>query len=160
MNDARFEDGETGPLALLAQDPSDLPVLSALLQDAVLTGADFAYRAKKRQLALLVSRFRWEDADEAQQKGRRFERVRSVLLVQDALSVRSQGIARGEAGVVHSLLGMTFTEEGEGAGLLTLTFAGDATIEVQIEAFDLSLRDVTRPHFALSGKMPQHIEDN
>ena len=35
MNDARFEDGVDAPLHLKALDADDLPVLSALVQDAV-----------------------------------------------------------------------------------------------------------------------------
>ena len=35
MSDARFEDGADTPLRVIAQGPDDLPVLAALLQDAV-----------------------------------------------------------------------------------------------------------------------------
>jgi hypothetical protein len=159
MTDARFEDGEAGPLALLAQGPGDLAVLSALMQDAVLTGADLTYRAKARQLVLLINRFRWEDADEARKSGRRYERVRAVLLVQDVLSVRAQGVQRGDAATIHAILSLGLDEGQDGTGLLTIRFAGDATIEVRVEAVDIALRDVTRPHFAVSGKVPDHQQD-
>lgn len=156
MNDARFEDSEAGPLALLAQGQDDLPVLSALVQDAVLSGADLTYRAKARQLALLINRFRWEDADEARRAGRRFERVRSVLLIQDVLSVRAQGMQRGDASTVYAMLSIDFQAGTDGAGVLTLRFAGDATIKARVEAIDLSLKDVTKPHYAASNRAPDH----
>lgn len=156
MTDARFEDGEAGPLALRAVEPDDLPILSALIQDAVLTGADLTYRPRARQLALLVNRFRWEDAEEARRAGRRFERVRAVLLIQDVLSVRAQGVQRGDASTIHAILSVDFQAEAEGAGVLTIRFAGDATIEARVEAVDLSLKDVTKPHYAQSGRVPDH----
>ena len=37
MNDARFEDAEDGAISLVAQDAEDLKIISALVQDAVLT---------------------------------------------------------------------------------------------------------------------------
>ena len=51
MADARFEDGEIGPLNLVARDGEDLQVISALVQDAVLTGADLKWERSKRRFA-------------------------------------------------------------------------------------------------------------
>ena len=62
MSDASFHDADGhGPLALRAETPDELPILSALCQDAVLTVGDIRYDGTARSLALLVSRFRWED---------------------------------------------------------------------------------------------------
>ena len=56
MTDAKFEDAGGGPLNLGAMDPDDLQVLSALLQDAVLTVSDIAFQKRHRRLGLLVNR--------------------------------------------------------------------------------------------------------
>ncbi len=86
MSDATFEDGGERPLRLVAQDADDLPVISALVQDAVLTVTDMKCDPKRRRFALLVNRFRWEDrAEAAERVGRAYERVRSVLVVEDVL---------------------------------------------------------------------------
>ena len=61
MADARFEDGDDRPLNLLARDGDDVAVISALLQDAVLPGADLKWDRKARRFVALVNRFRWED---------------------------------------------------------------------------------------------------
>ena len=55
MTDARFEDGEERPLRLLAREAADLAVMSALLQDAVLTGADLRYSRARRQFSMLLN---------------------------------------------------------------------------------------------------------
>ena len=68
MNDARFADADPAPLALVAQDVEDLTVISALVQDAVLPVTEITYDMRHRQLALLLNRFRWEDAEAARRE--------------------------------------------------------------------------------------------
>ena len=70
MNDARFADADPAPLALVAQDVEDLTVISALVQDAVLPVTEITYDMRHRQLALLLNRFRWEDAESARREER------------------------------------------------------------------------------------------
>lgn len=156
MSDARFEDGDEAPLRLIARDPDDVPVISALVQDAVFPSTEMRFDAKRRQFALLVNRFRWEDRARAEREGRPYERVQSLLVVNDALSVASSGIDRGDADMVLSLLSLEFTPGTDGAGMLTLWLAGDGAVRIDVECLDLALRDVTRPYVAPSGKAPQH----
>lgn len=158
MSDARFEDVADAPLRLTAETAADLEVMSALLQDAVFPASEMKWDGKRRRLALLVNRFRWEDREAAQRAGRGFERVQSVLVVNDALSVASQGLNRGDPDVVLSLLAISFVESSDGAGNVLLTLAGDGAIRTQVECLNLTLRDVTRPYLAPSGKAPSHPE--
>ncbi|RJK97366.1 DUF2948 family protein [Paracoccus aestuarii] len=155
--DARFADADPRPLALRAEDEVDLRILSSLVQDAVLTAGDISHDAKARRLALLLTRFRWEDATDAQAQGRDFERVRSVLVIGDVMRVVSDGVDRDE-GTVLSLLAIRWQPGEDGTGRLTLDFAGDGTILAEVECINLDLRDVTRPHRAVSGKAPSHPE--
>jgi hypothetical protein len=37
-----------------------------------------------------------------------------------------------------------------------LTLAGDGAIRLSVEALDVTLKDVTRPYVAPSGKLPGH----
>ena len=159
MNDARFEDGAERPLALRAEAAEDLPVLSALVQDAVLPAAEMRYDRRRRQFALLLNRFRWEDRDAAARQGRPFERVRSVLAIAGALTVQAQGMPDRTADTVLSLLSLGFEPGADGAGILTLTFAGDGAVRVSVECLDVTLTDVTRPYRAPSGKAPSHPAD-
>jgi hypothetical protein len=155
-DDARFEDGAEAPLNLRAETTEDLGVLSALLQDAVLSGADMAWDRKARRLALLVNRFRWEDRAAAELRGRSYERVRSLLLVEGALTVASQGLTRGDGDTVLSILSLAWEPGEDGAGAITLTLAGDGAIRVGAEYLGVTLRDVTRPYAAPSGMTPRH----
>ena len=159
MSDARFEDAGDGPLRLTAADGEGVTVLSALLQDAVFPITEMNYAAKRRRFALLLNRFRWEDRDAAEQAKRRYERVQSLLVFQDVLSVKSQGIDRTDADTVLSLLAVTFTPGPDGTGRVDLVLAGDGTIALQVEVLDATLRDVSRPYLAPSGLVPRHETD-
>jgi Protein of unknown function (DUF2948) len=156
MSDAKFQDGGEVPLRLVAQDAEDLGVIAALVQDAVLPVTELKFDAKRRRFALLLNRFRWEDRVEAEAVGRAYERVRSVLVIEDVRKVQSFGFDRADKDLVLSLLSMSFEPGEDGTGQLTLTLAGDGAIALDVEALDLRLDDVTRPYRAPSGKVPRH----
>lgn len=156
MTDARFEDGGEGPLRLVAQDAEDLKVISALIQDAVLPVTELKFDPRRRRFALLLNRFRWEDRAEAERVGRAYERVRSVLVVEDVRKVQSFGFDRADKDLVLSLLSMSFEPGEDGTGRLILTLAGDGGVALDVEALEIRLDDVTRPYRAPSGKVPRH----
>ena len=155
-NDATFEDGREAPLNLGAADTDDLAVISTLVQDAVFPVTEMRWHASEHRFALLLNRFRWEDEAAARQRGRAFERVQSLLVVDTVLAVSSQGVDRSDKDTIHSLLSVAFEPGEDGAGQLQLTLAGDGAIRLNVEALDVSLRDVTRPYRAPSHKVPNH----
>lgn len=157
--DARFEDGVDAPLRLRAEGAEDLTVISALLQDAVGQSGDIAWMPRRRRLAMLVNRFRWEDAPRAELQGRPVERVRAMLVIDGALRVRASGIDPRARDLVLSLLALGFEPGEDGAGILRLMLAGDGEIAVDVEAVEVSLRDVTRPYAAPSGRRPAHPDE-
>lgn len=156
MADARFEDGEVGPLNLVARDAEDLQVISALVQDAVLTGADLTFQKSKRRFACLINRFRWEDEAAAEASKRPYERVRAMLVIEDAGAVRSQGIDRGDPETVLSILSLDWAAGADGTGAVTLVLAGDGAVRVEVEALEVTLHDVTKPYLAPSRMKPGH----
>ena len=153
MADARFEDGATRPLNLVARDDGDLAVISALVQDAVLSAGDMRYQKSKRRFTLLINRFRWEDGTI-----RSPERVRSLLVLDDVALVQGQGIDRKDPDIVLSLLSLGFAPGDDGTGVVTLTFSGDGALAFGVEALDVTLKDVTKPYLAPSRLVPRHPE--
>jgi hypothetical protein len=155
-SDARFEDGAERPLFVTAMDEEGLTVISALAQDAVLSATDMRWDARRRRFAALLNRFRWEDRARAERRGRPYERVRSLLVVDDVLKVRSQGIDRSNRDLVLSLLSVSWEPAADGAGTVHLTLAGDGAVALEAECLDVTLKDVTRPYPAPTGKAPSH----
>ncbi|EBA14818.1 hypothetical protein RSK20926_09999 [Roseobacter sp. SK209-2-6] len=158
MVDATFEEGREAPLNLGALEAEDLQVISSLVQDAVFPASEMSWRSAERRFALLINRFRWEDQQAAERRGRSYERVQSLLVINNVLGVASQGIERQDKEMILSLLSVDFEPAEEGAGHVLLTLAGDGAIRLRVEALEVSLRDVTRPYVAPSKKAPDHGE--
>ena len=153
--DARFEDGREAPLNLGALDVDDLQVISSLVQDAVFPASEMKWDRKSARFALLVNRVRWEDDGKTRHAP---ERVQSVLLFSNVQSVASQGVPKGDADVILSVLNITFKEADAPSGHVLLTLAGDGAIRLAVEALEVTLKDVTRPYVAPSKKLPDHPE--
>ena len=159
MTDARFEDGTDAPLHLIAQDAEGAGVLSTLLQDAVFPITEMTFAPRRRRFALLLNRFRWEDREAAERARRGYERVQSLLVFEDVLSVKTHGIDRSDADTVLSLLHITFTPGPDGTGRVDLILAGDGAIALEVEALNAVMKDVTQPYLAPSGQAPAHEEN-
>lgn len=156
--DAKFEDGGERPLNLGALDNEDLKIVSTLTQDAVFAVTEMTWQASERRFALLVNRFRWEDAEVAAQRGRAVERVQSLLVIDNVMKVASQGIDRGDTDMILSLMSIEFVLDEDAAGHVVLTLAGDGGVRLAVEALDVTLKDVTRPYIAPSKHTPSHPE--
>lgn len=156
VEDARFEDGGERPLYLKALDTDDLTVLSALCQDAVVPMGEISYDASHRRFAMLVNRFRWEDVETAEMRGRPVERVQAVLVFEDVLSAKSMGVDARDKDLILSILAMSFVPDEDGTGKIELTLAGDGAISLDVEALEVTLKDVTRPYVAPSRHTPNH----
>lgn len=152
--DATFEEGREAPLNLGAFDAEDLKVISALAQDAVFPVTEMTWRPGERRFGLLVNRFRWEDPGRDRHAP---ERVQSLLVVNNVRGVASQGIDRSDRDTILSLLAVGFEPDADGVGgHVLLTLAGDGAIRLEVEALEATLKDVTRPYLAPSGKVPSH----
>jgi hypothetical protein len=151
--DAKFEDGSEAPLNLGALDADDLQVISSLVQDAVFPISEMTWRASERRFAILINRFRWEDEGRARHGP---ERVQSLLVVDQVLGIASQGIDRKDRDMILSLLEVAYHAGEEGLGHIELILAGDGVIRLDVEAIEVSLKDVTRPYKAPSKKAPGH----
>jgi|TARA_B110000967_G_scaffold209555_1_gene266279 hypothetical protein len=156
MSDAKFEDGGDRPLRLKALDSDDLAVMSSLTQDAVFPASEMRWDRKARRFALLLNRFRWEDAPNAKIGKRSVERVQAMLSIEDVMSVKSQGVQAGDADTIMSLLSVSFEPSTDGMGHVLMTLSGDGAIAIEVEALEIMLADVTRPYIAPSKSVPQH----
>ncbi len=130
-------------LLLLANESNEVPLVAALMQDAVIHAADIAWKPKARRLVLLANRFRWETGD--------LTRVRAALRIESVTRLQRRDWPRGDA--VLALLAVTAETHGHGS-VLTLTFAAGATLRAEVEAIDLIVEDMSSPWPAL--REPHH----
>ena len=102
--DASFSEGADSALYLGAFTPEDVEVISTILQDGIFCIKDLAWLKNKRQVAVLVNRFRWENKSEYIEKNSAPERVKSLLIIDNVLNISSQGIDRRDSSAPLNLL--------------------------------------------------------
>jgi hypothetical protein len=127
-------------LRLRAEDREDLAVISACLQDALVSVVDLTYDPGSRSFVLIANRFRWEctcDAGDAD-----FERTLCGLSFEGVDSVAYRGFRRTEQERILSLLAIRQDETG---GAIDLAFAGGATVRLSASEIRCRLRDFGEP---------------
>ena len=153
--DASFSDGADSALYLGAVTPEDLEVISSILQDGIFFVKDLAWLKKKRQVAVLINRFRWENKSAYTMKKTSPERVRSLLIVDNVLHVSSKGVDSSDRNAPLNLLKLDL-KQSRNSLFLTLLLSDFGAIRCEVEAIQLCMKDVTQPHKAKSGKIPNH----
>ena len=131
------------PLRLIAQDADDIGVVSACLQDAVAKVGDMAYLKPDRRFALVANRFVWEEG--VSKKIGPYTRVRSGIHFDDVTDVRSRGLRRDPPGAVVVVLAIGFKSGDDGTGTISIDLAGGGCIELDVEAINGSLSDISEP---------------
>jgi hypothetical protein len=128
------------PLKLIALDEEDLAVVSSLLQDAVIRVADMTYLPGQKRFAAVLNRFDWENAVRGGSKG--YRRRRTALRFDRVFGAKMKNVKPGASERILSLLAVRFEPAEAPGGIVTLTFAGDASIRLQVECIEAELRDL------------------
>jgi hypothetical protein len=131
-----------GPLRLRAEDAEDLAVISACVQDALVSVRDLAYDREARTFMLVANRFRWE-ATEAK-GGRRLERTLCGIAFGEVDSVAYRGFQRSEESRILCLLAIRPNCAADGA-TIDLDFSGNATIRLTTSVIRCRARDFGEP---------------
>ncbi len=129
-------------LKLLALDPEDLGILSAHLQDSVLTVEDMAYLPRQQRFAAVLNRFDWHTALAPAKRRARPLRRRAALRFERVGRARLQGLDLAAKERVLVLLAVTFEAGRTPGGTITLQFAGGAGIRLDVECIEAELRDL------------------
>jgi hypothetical protein len=134
-------------LRLRAEDAEDLAVISACLQDALVSVRDLAYDREARTFLLVANRFRWEGGT-ADGAGRPFERTLCGVSFDDVDGVAYRGFHRSEEDRILSLLAIrpaAGSRVDSAGGAIDLEFAGDVTIRLTAALIRCRLRDFGEP---------------
>ena len=123
-------------------------MISACLQDALVSVGDLAYDRDARVFVLVANRFRWEVGTGADGVGKPFERTLCGLTFDEIDGVVYRGFQRSEEDRILSLLtirpmlGLGFGGTG---GAIDLEFARGATIRLTAAAIRCRVRDFGEP---------------
>jgi hypothetical protein len=122
-------------------------VISACLQDALVSVRDLAYDRDARIFVLVANRFRWEGGTAADGAGKPFERTLCGVTFDEIDGVVYRGFHRSEEDRILSLLAIRPILSGGSStgGAIDLEFAGDATIRLTAPVIRCRLRDFGEP---------------
>src|SRR5207237_2284427 len=87
---------DAAPLKLRAEDAEDLAVISACLQDALVTVRDLAYVPQERSFLLVANRFRWEIGLRPALGEAAYERVLCGITFSEVAAVSYSGFRRSD----------------------------------------------------------------
>lgn len=152
-------------LKLIAFDTSDLEIISAHLQDAVVRIGDMAYLPKEKRFVAIANRFDWSNALEASKKtvrgtGGVQERRRAAVRFERVNAAKVQGLDLKDKRAALALLAVTFEPSGgtdSPDGNITLTFSGGAAIRLSVECIEVELKDLGAAWG--TKRSPEHPED-
>ena len=133
-----------GPLRLRAEDADDLAVISACLQDALVSVRDLAYDPEARTFVLVANRFRWEATETERGEAGRFERTLCAVALGEVENVAYRGFQRSEESRILCLLAIR-PNLAESGGTIDLDFSGSATIRLTASAIRCRVRDFGEP---------------
>jgi hypothetical protein len=144
-------------LKFIVLDEEDLEVVSAHVQDAVVTAADVLWRPREKRVVVALNRFDWEGAQNGDPE---YHRRRAALRFERVLACKCRDIDPAGKDAILNLLAVEFAETDAPSGTVTLTFSGGKALRLEVECLEAELADLG-PAWTACG-CPAHavIEDD
>ena len=126
-------------LKLIAKTDEDLRVISAHLQDSIVSTSNIANLKKNKMLLIQLNRFMWEDVE----KGvfRKNKRIRTVLKFENVLKVHSKNINQTKKDKFLDFLTIETNQMPDNNYEMKIVFAGDSIIKIISEVIEVTLDD-------------------
>ena len=127
-------------LKLRAEDGEDLAVISACLQDALVSVRDLAYVLEDHTFLLVANRFRWEGGLGPAPGEAGHQRTLCGVTFGEVSAVSYSGFRRSEDGRILSLLAIR-----PASGAILLEFSGGAAIRLEVARILCHATDIGEP---------------
>ena len=130
-------------LKLIARTDEDLRIISAHLQDSIVSKENIANLKKNKIFLMQLNRFMWEDVE----KGvfRKNKRILSVLKFENVISVYSKNLDQKKNDQFLDFLAIESKLLSDTSYEIILHFAGDRLVKVTSEVIDCFLDDQGDP---------------
>ena len=134
---------KTKNLKLIAKSDEDLRVISAHLQDSIVSINDIANLGSNRIFLMQLNRFMWEDVE----KGifRKNKRIRTVLKFENVINVFSKNIKQKNNDKFLDFLTIECKNIADKSYEIKLIFSGNAIIKIVTEVIEVTLDDQGSP---------------
>ena len=130
-------------LKLIAKTDDDLRILSAHLQDSIVSTKNIANLKKNKIFLIQLNRFMWEDVE----KGlfRKNKRIRTIVKFDNVIEVNSKNIDRSKIDNFLDFLAIESKQMPDKNYEMKITFSGDAVIRIIAELIEVTLDDQGEP---------------
>ena len=130
-------------LKLIAHSEEDLRVISAHLQDAIVSTKDIAHLKSNRIFLMQLNRFMWEDVEKV--VFRKNKRIRTILKFENVIEVNSKNINQSVKDKFLDFLAIESNQMPNNNHEMKLIFSGDSIIRVVAEVIEVTLDDQGEP---------------
>ena len=142
-------------LKLNAISVEDLRVISAHLQDSIVSTSNIANLKKNKILLIQLNRFMWEDVE----KGvfRKNKRIRTILKFENVLGVNSKNINQKNKDQFLDFLAIECQQTFDKHYEMKLIFSGDSIVRVLAEVIEVTLDDQGEPWDTKNKPKHEHL---
>ncbi|MDC0461581.1 DUF2948 family protein [Alphaproteobacteria bacterium] len=147
-----------GAIFLRCQQASDILVLSSLLQDALVSNADFHFDKKDNSFVFVANRFCWETPPIKSEKSENdvYYRVLSGVNIQNVISVKHKNMKQfqdNEGALFYNLLAIEYDNE---TNDISLVFSDMVGMKISITDLNIFIRDIAEPY--PTKHIPNHFD--
>ena len=140
-------------LRLLARDEGDVAVVSTLLQDALIPGADMEFKRKTNQFFIVANRFCWEiqplDGVTSSDGKPVYERRLCGICIRHITAVQLHDWPDTRQDELFNLLALRYVDMAKHAGEvvgLQFEFSGGSSLRLLTDDIDITLADLDVGH--------------
>ena len=127
-------------LKLIGKNQEDLKIISAYIQDSIVTVGDMVFLEKNRIFLMMVNRFMWESVKEGISKQNK--RIRCAIKFEEVLKVKSMKINQENKNVRLECLAIKCNEILNKNYEIIFFFSGHGIITLISEAIEVVLHDL------------------
>jgi len=130
-------------LKLICRNQDDLKVISAYLQDSIVTVQDIVFLRNNRTFIMIVNRFMWEDVE----KGiyRKSKRIRCAVKFEGVFVARSKNINQKNKNKLLEFLAVKYKLTPDEFYEIKIFFSGDSVITIISETIEVVMHDLGKP---------------
>tara|TARA_B100001179_G_scaffold227610_1_gene210428 strand:- start:316 stop:765 length:450 start_codon:yes stop_codon:yes gene_type:complete len=130
-------------LKLIGKNQEDLKVISAYLQDSVVTVKDMVFLKNNRIFVMIVNRFMWEDVEGG--VFRQNKRIRCAIKFEEIFKIRSKNINQKRTSKILECLAINSNLNIDEIYKIKIFFSGGSAITLFAEAIDVAMHDLGKP---------------
>ena len=125
---------------LIGKNQDDLRIISAYLQDSIVTVKDIVFLKQNRTFVMIVNRFMWKDAEKID--SRKNKRIRCAVKFEEVIKVESININQKNKNKPMECLAIECSVSNDQTYKTIIFFAGNGIITLISEAIEVVLQDL------------------